>query len=730
MKNKKRISAMLLSLAIGVSAIPFGVCSAYGAETVLSQGVWYESMYIEWSAPAGSSYDVYCKQTSEAESAYKKIDAELVREVTAGNYRADVLGLKGGVSYDLKVTAAGSDTAVATYTGTPEAYDRSGFAFDGTSNAPGAYKADGTPEDGALILYVTEANKKNVYKNKTIKSIIGGFNSLNGGKPVILRVVGKVTPLSTSDTNPGMWKNTCGVTIEGVGPGSGFSGWGIGSGDNSDTEFRNLNFVDYVEDAIGFEGAEKLWVHNNTFYSGYNPKDSTAERDKLHGDGSCDLRECDKVTVSYNHFDGTDKTSLIGSSSSSREKTGNITFHHNYFESTKQRTPRVRWHNIHVYNNYYRNTGAYGVGATCNSSIFAENNYFEDASSPFLTSSQGGFASKFSDNEGGVIKAFNNIMVNCRESLEGVDYFNAPSREYRMTGADFTAIKGGWTYNNFDATGYIGSKSYTLHTPEEAKTIALTKTGAMEKTAIEGTDNIAPDRVTGNVTAAYYYDPAESGKTGTAYGGIDGSGTFFKGSDAACTAGSASGYRDAEKYSYKGKYTNGGKITFTTTSAAKFTIVAGSSASAPVRMTLSGTGTVPYGVFQSGCKGGSVLSTIDIPEAGTYSFTAGSNIDIYYIEVSEYDGKEVITTETTTETTTTEPTTDPGGLFGDADLSGKLTSNDAAFVLRKALEPAFVTNHAGYELFYFDANRDNEITADDAAMILQKVQNDEIVLPF
>lgn len=747
MKNNKRIAALFMSLTIGLSALSFSTHTAYAAEKVLSQGTWYESMYIEWSAPSGSSYDVYCKQTSDDDSAYTKIDTELVREVTNGSYRADVLGLKGGVSYDIKVTQGGSDTAVAAFTGTPEAYDRSGFAFDGTDNAPGAYKADGTPEDGALVIYLTDENKNNLYNGKKLNSVLSGINSLNGGKPVIIRVIGKVTPMSSSYTSIGMWKNTCGLTIEGVGPDSGLSGWGIGSGDNSDTEFRNLNFVDYVEDAIGFENAKKLWVHNNTFYSGYNPKDSSAEKDKLHGDGSCDLRECSGVTVSYNHFDGTDKTSLIGSSSTSRETTGSITFHHNFFENTKQRTPRVRWHNIHVYNNYYRGTTAYGVGATCNCSIFAENNYFEDASSPFLTSSQGGYASKFSDNEGGVIKAYNNVIVNCRESMEGVDYFNAPSREYRLTADDFTTVKGGWTYNNFDASGYIGTSSYTLHTPEQAKQIALTKAGAMEDTAIEGMTDMTPVRVSGNVTASYYYDPEASGSTGTSYGGLNGSGTFFTGSNATCETGSSSGYRGTERYSYSGRYSSGGKISFTTSSAAKLTIIAGSDANSPVRMTLSGSSTVPYGVFQTGCKGGSVLSQIDIPEAGTYSFTAASNVDIYYIEVNEYDGQEVTTTESTTvstestteittstETSTEEntsetTTTDEDLLVGDADMNGTIGANDAAVVLQKTLNSAFIMpceeKYPETFMYIADVNNDSSLTAEDCSYILQKTLNSD-----
>ncbi|MGN1317519.1 MAG: dockerin type I domain-containing protein [Lachnospirales bacterium] len=669
---KKRLISIILSFTMAFSVIGISSVSSY-ADSVISKGAGFESMYAEWNGNNSTSYTVYYKESSDTN--YIKIDDELVREVNGGKFRADVLGLKGNTSYDVKVE--GNGETVMEFTDTPMAYDRSGFAFS-SSNALGAYNMDGTPESNALIIYASEENKTNVYNNKSLTSILGGLNSLNGGNPVIIRIIGKVTPVGSS-TSPGMWKNTCGVTIEGVGVGAGLYGWGIGSGDNKDTEFRNLNFADYVEDAIGFENAENLWVHNNTFYSGYNPNDSTAERDKLHGDGSCDLRECNNVTVSYNHFNNTDKTSLIGSSASSRESTGNITFHHNFFDGTSQRTPRVRWHNIHVYNNYYLNTKTYGIGATCNSSIFAENNYFEDASSPFLTSSQGGYASKFSDNEGGVIKAYNNTLVNTRESLEGVDYFNAPSRDYRMTASDFTTVKGGWTYNNFDATGYIAAMNYNLDSPENAKAKVLELAGASKNTGISYSNEITPPSVDGYVSATYYYDPEPTGTTGGAFGGLNGNGTYFTGNGTNANK-TATGYRGTEQYNYNGSFSSGSTISFTTENPAKFTIICSTDGNTPLRMTLTNSqnsDAVYHGTFQSGNKGNDVLTTIDCLEAGTYSFKANSSVDIYYIEVAEYNGEvpptestqtttsistelttEVTTiSESTTETTTTEPTT-------------------------------------------------------------------------
>ena len=44
-----------------------------------------------------------------------------------------------------------------------------------------------------------------------------------------------------------------------------------------------------------------------------------------------------------------------------------VTYHHNFFDGSDQRNPRVRFAEpVHVYNNYYRNSGDYGVASTMN----------------------------------------------------------------------------------------------------------------------------------------------------------------------------------------------------------------------------------------------------------------------------------------------------------------------------------------------------------------------------
>lgn len=100
----------------------------------------------------------------------------------------------------------------------------------------------------------------------------------------------------------------------------------------------------------------------------------------------------DRVTVSSNRFRNHDKTMLIGSSDTATADVGRlrVTLHHNLFENIGQRAPRVRYGQLHVYNNYYVipdpdvHGYSWGVGVQplpVASGIFAENNYFRTAQS-------------------------------------------------------------------------------------------------------------------------------------------------------------------------------------------------------------------------------------------------------------------------------------------------------------------------------------------------------------
>ncbi|MBN2736540.1 MAG: carbohydrate-binding protein [Spirochaetales bacterium] len=113
-------------------------------------------------------------------------------------------------------------------------------------------------------------------------------------------------------------------------------------------------------------------------------------------DGAVDpTRNVRFVTISYCRFYDQIKTMLIGSTdddpdarnaqnnSSKNEWHYTVTVHHNWFQQTSQRHPRVRFGAVHVYNNYYEGLGTYAIGRGDRANIYSEANYFYNAKQCF-----------------------------------------------------------------------------------------------------------------------------------------------------------------------------------------------------------------------------------------------------------------------------------------------------------------------------------------------------------
>jgi pectate lyase len=101
-------------------------------------------------------------------------------------------------------------------------------------------------------------------------------------------------------------------------------------------------------------------------------------------DGLLDITNAsDLVTVTWNRFLDHDKVSLIGSSDTAAADRGKlrVTLHHNLYDGVLQRAPRVRFGQVHVYNNYYKVEQlpeyVYSWGVGVESQIYAENNFFK-----------------------------------------------------------------------------------------------------------------------------------------------------------------------------------------------------------------------------------------------------------------------------------------------------------------------------------------------------------------
>jgi pectate lyase len=140
-------------------------------------------------------------------------------------------------------------------------------------------------------------------------------------------------------------------------------------------------------DSISLRDSDHVWIDHNTF------QDVDTADSKLpyyfgvlyqEHDGECDITNAsDLVTVSWNRFLNHDKVMLIGSSDGMTSDRGKlrVTIHHNMFDNLGQRTPRVRFGQVHIYNNYYKIVDSpgyvYSWGVGIESKIYAENNYFQ-----------------------------------------------------------------------------------------------------------------------------------------------------------------------------------------------------------------------------------------------------------------------------------------------------------------------------------------------------------------
>ena len=426
---------MMKKCLLGLMAILFTVSSNAAVPTFIKEFAgWFESAYVMWDKTEGYDYDVYIAPAST--DSWTKLDNELVREYPTYG-RADALGLKAG-SYQFKVVAkAGGAEQGSGVTDAFEvkAHDRSGFAHVGMTDGIGAYKNDGTLKDNAKVLYVYANNAKTVTcdvitsnKGATtpgvgLQSIITLYQKGYDTTPLAIRIIGTIKKddmdrLDSSEEGLQVkGKNdysTMPITIEGVGNDAAISGFGILCRNASSVEFRNFAIMLCMDDCLSLDTSNSnIWVHNMDFFYGNTGGDA----DQAKGDGTVDVKGKSKnITVSYNHFYDCGKTSLGGMKGETTDCW--MTYHHNWFDHSDSRHPRIRTAFYHVYNNYFDGVSKYGVGVTSGGSSFVEANYFRNCKYPMLISKQGTDAEgdgTFSGEDGGVIKAFNNKIDNPRK---------------------------------------------------------------------------------------------------------------------------------------------------------------------------------------------------------------------------------------------------------------------------------------------------------------------------
>lgn len=668
-----------------------------GDLTITDAKGWLESAYVKWNLLEGAkSYAVYVKGGQYAD--FTKIDQQLVRNY--GTYgRADVVGLKAG-TYELKVIPVNSNNQEEVSKSSSVSnlevrnYNRTGYAHHKTTEGIGAYNNDGTLKQGARVLYITKNNAKTVTlsmsvgKNEEtrtgIQDIIQAYEKGTETRPLAIRIIGK---LAKSDM-PELGSSGIGLqvkgkgqnmnlTIEGIGNDATLHGYGVLVRACKFVELRNFAVMMHPEDGISFDtDNEHVWGHHLDIFYGENKGG-----DKTKGDGSFDVKGTFYCTVSDNHFWDSGKCNL----NSNGDEVDYVTYHHNWYDHSDSRHPRVRnSKHLHVLNNYFDGNSKYGVGATTGSCIFVEKNYFRKCKYPMLISKQGsdihnGVGSSsdtkgtFSGEDGGMIKAYDNYITG-QNSFEpyvaGDALYSQHFDAYVVTNrndqvpANVVTLKGGTNYNNFDTANDF--YTYTPDVTANVPGIVMGHYGAgrcehgdFQWTFNNTTEDSNYDVISGLSNALKNYqttlvglfgdESAQNGEQGGEQpGGSDEPGTDQPGtddtpstpitdatiysfdgspSDAKFNVGSSS-FGDG-KITYNGTYykkgvklNSSGSIKFTSPSDCKMTIILATSKPA-TDVTLNGTKTTVGGTKN---EGGSYyqMDVIQLTAGTEYTITKGS----------------------------------------------------------------------------------------------------------
>ncbi|OMQ12158.1 T9SS type A sorting domain-containing protein [[Flexibacter] sp. ATCC 35103] len=522
-------------------------CQIWSQVVINESSGWLESAFVKWTPLSGAdTYNVYYTGGGQTN---KKIDNELIRSY--GSYfRADIPGLAAG-NYTITikpVTATVEGSGSTTPALTVIAQDRTGFAFEG-GRLPGGYKANGTPKDNAVILYITQNTKNTISMNITgastnpcvgLQNILYGIKKGKDTRPFIIRLIGNITDMAIMEGGDITIENANNansyLTIEGIGNDAVVNGMGIRLKKASNIEVSNLGFMNCnstAGDNIGMQqDNDHIWVHNCDLFYG----DAGSDADQIKGDGALDNKSSTYITLAYNHFWDSGKASLLGLSEGTT--TGlYITYHHNWFDHSDSRHPRVRFYSAHIYNNYYDGNSKYGAGSTMGSSLFVEGNYFRNTKNPMMISMQGtdawdeaaqknnaGTVGTFSGEAGGNIKAFNNIfdadiatnsmrfvaygdtnpLYNISGKINATIDFDAyvPANRGDQVPATVKSVLGANTYNNFDTDASLYIKNLVIDEPSVAKTKVMQYAGRVSGGDLKWNFNNATDDKSSTVIAA------------------------------------------------------------------------------------------------------------------------------------------------------------------------------------------------------------------------------------
>jgi outer membrane protein assembly factor BamB/pectate lyase len=207
-------------------------------------------------------------------------------------------------------------------------------------------------------------------------------------------------------------------TIDGRGAKITITGYGLKISSVSNVIVTDIVFDNGAEDAISIRsGANNIWVHHCEF--------------SRWVDGCIDITGmATDVTVSWCRFHHHDKTMLIGSDPDAYgDAVIRVTLHHNFFDGTNSRHPRLRFGKVDAYNNYLYHWGGYGMASLMYGQLLVEANIFEagsDKDAVLTNHTNPSFTG--GDKADGYAKLVDNLLLNGAVAQE-----NEPEKVFNRT---------------------------------------------------------------------------------------------------------------------------------------------------------------------------------------------------------------------------------------------------------------------------------------------------------
>ncbi|MBN1575843.1 MAG: hypothetical protein JW913_04780 [Chitinispirillaceae bacterium] len=214
-------------------------------------------------------------------------------------------------------------------------------------------------------------------KTVTVKSAADLTSNAKSGGAMIIRVSGKITvdrvDVASNKTIEGAEK---GATIDGS----------LKMGAVKNIIIRNLvisKSTGSFEDVVQMQKTQNVWIDHC---------DISDKRSSL--DGLCDMTHAvNYVTISWTKFSYSSSSAshrfcmlISHSDDNEAEDLGKlkITLHHNWWaENVTERMPRMRFCQVHSFNNYFSSKGNnYCIGAGKKAQVLVESNYFDNVNRP------------------------------------------------------------------------------------------------------------------------------------------------------------------------------------------------------------------------------------------------------------------------------------------------------------------------------------------------------------